>query len=81
MNDVIIVTLASLFAGCGDAGPDRDPGAALPRVVGDRWGNRLAVVELGAGTAIPTVGHQCELRSRRLIRINPREPTLCRTVS
>ncbi|MGO8747479.1 MAG: hypothetical protein ACLQNE_16015 [Thermoguttaceae bacterium] len=44
-------------------------------------GNRLAVVELGAGTAIPTVRHQCELRSRRLIRINPREPTLCRTVS
>lgn len=39
---------------------------------------RVAVVECGAGTAVPTVRHQCEQVARshdaRLVRINPREP-------
>lgn len=39
---------------------------------------RLAVIELGAGTAIPTVRMLCERTARRfgapLIRVNPREP-------
>jgi NAD-dependent SIR2 family protein deacetylase len=33
----------------------------------------VVVVELGAGSAIPTVREECELRGRTLIRINPRE--------
>jgi NAD-dependent SIR2 family protein deacetylase len=40
-------------------------------------GQPLAVVELGAGTAIPTIRHLSEHlvhRGGRLIRINPREP-------
>jgi NAD-dependent SIR2 family protein deacetylase len=41
-------------------------------------GLRLAVVECGAGTAVPTVRHMCErvadMRRGRLIRINLREP-------
>ncbi len=41
-------------------------------------GRRIAVVELGAGTAIPTVRSTCESIASRgentLIRINPREP-------
>jgi hypothetical protein len=40
-------------------------------------GARLAVVECGAGPAIPTVRNFCERLSARgatLIRINPREP-------
>jgi NAD-dependent SIR2 family protein deacetylase len=49
----------------------------------DEWldelaGARLAVVECGAGTAIPTVRNFCQraaaTRGSRLIRINPREP-------
>jgi NAD-dependent SIR2 family protein deacetylase len=36
-------------------------------------GKRLVAIELGAGLAIPTVRHECEFRSRLLIRINPRE--------
>jgi hypothetical protein len=46
-----------------------------------RWlqeidGKRLAVVECGAGTAVPTVRHLCEhvARHGRLVRINVREP-------
>jgi NAD-dependent SIR2 family protein deacetylase len=35
---------------------------------------RIVAIELGAGLAIPTVRRECEARSRRLIRINPREP-------
>lgn len=39
---------------------------------------RLVIVELGAGTAVPSVRVQCEHLSRRfqatLLRINPREP-------
>jgi hypothetical protein len=40
---------------------------------------RLAVVEGGAGTAIPTVRHFCErlaARGATLVRINPREPSV-----
>lgn len=40
---------------------------------------RLVVIELGAGTALPTVRRQAELASARtgaLIRINPREPAV-----
>lgn len=35
---------------------------------------RLAVIELGAGLAIPTVRATCEAAGGTLIRINPREP-------
>jgi NAD-dependent SIR2 family protein deacetylase len=34
---------------------------------------RLTVIELGVGTAIPTVRHECERRGGQLIRINPRD--------
>jgi len=34
----------------------------------------MAVVELGAGTAVPTVRLECESAPGTLIRINPREP-------
>jgi len=42
-------------------------------------GRSIAIVECGAGTAVPTVRHQCEHLARRLpgarlVRINPREP-------
>lgn len=49
----------------------------------DRWlreaaGRRLAIVECGAGTAVPSVRMFCESTARRvgapLIRINPNEP-------
>ena len=48
----------------------------------DAWaaalaGRRLAIIEIGAGTAIPSVRSFCERmrkRSGTLIRINPREP-------
>lgn len=36
-------------------------------------GARLAVVECGAGLAVPTVRYECERRGGFLIRINPRE--------
>ncbi|HET9139664.1 SIR2 family NAD-dependent protein deacylase [Actinophytocola sp.] len=42
-------------------------------------GTRLVVVELGAGTAVPTVRRQAELAAAAtgaLIRINPREPAI-----
>jgi NAD-dependent SIR2 family protein deacetylase len=35
---------------------------------------RLVVVELGAGTDVPSVRRMCESRGAPLIRINPREP-------
>lgn len=43
-----------------------------------RWRNtlsrlKLVAIELGAGTAIPTVRYECERVAERLIRINPRE--------
>ena len=34
---------------------------------------QLVVIELGAGTAVPTVRWECEGRGSRLIRINPRD--------
>ncbi len=36
----------------------------------------LVIIELGAGTAIPTVRHQGDFQYGSLIRINPREPEL-----
>jgi hypothetical protein len=43
----------------------------------DRWraqvGN-LVVIELGAGTDVPSVRRLCEAQGAPLIRINPREP-------
>lgn len=44
-----------------------------------RWlesvrGRRLAIVELGAGTAVPSVRNECERRLGKLVRINLREP-------
>lgn len=36
-------------------------------------GLRVVAIELGAGTAIPTVRFECESLGSRLIRINPRE--------
>ncbi len=36
-------------------------------------GMRLAIVEIGAGTAVPTVRYQCEAQVGTLIRINPRD--------
>ncbi len=39
--------------------------------------SKVAVIEFGAGTAVPTVRYQCETQARRfqtpLIRVNPRE--------
>ena len=40
------------------------------REVKDR---RVVAIELGAGTAIPTVRHTCEYAAWRLIRINPQD--------
>ncbi len=37
-------------------------------------GKRLAVIEFGAGTAVPTVRWECEDRGVQLIRVNPRDP-------
>lgn len=42
-----------------------------------RWGGaarRLVVVELGAGSDVPSVRRLCEAQDAPLIRINPREP-------
>lgn len=36
-------------------------------------GRSMAIVELGAGTAVPTVRLECESRFGRLVRINPRD--------
>jgi NAD-dependent SIR2 family protein deacetylase len=36
--------------------------------------SKLVVIELGAGTAVPTVRMECESAAGTLIRINPREP-------
>ncbi len=36
-------------------------------------GRFIVAIELGAGTAIPSVRYECEDRGTRLIRINPRE--------
>ncbi len=39
-------------------------------------GHRLIVIELGAGSAVPTVRLACESAGGMLIRINPREPAI-----
>jgi NAD-dependent SIR2 family protein deacetylase len=39
---------------------------------------RLLVIELGAGTDVPSVRRMCEARGAPLIRINPREPQVPR---
>ena len=36
-------------------------------------GKRLAMIEFGAGTAVPTVRWECEDRGGQLIRVNPRD--------
>jgi NAD-dependent SIR2 family protein deacetylase len=36
-------------------------------------GQRLAVIEFGAGTGVPTVRFECETRGGRLIRVNPHD--------
>ena len=36
-------------------------------------GKRLVAIELGAGTAVPTVRFECERRPGALIRCNPRD--------
>ncbi len=36
-------------------------------------GKRLAVLEFGAGMAVPTVRCECEIRGGQLIRVNPRD--------
>jgi len=40
---------------------------------------RLAVIELGAGTDVPSVRRMCESQNAPLIRINPRDPEVCST--
>lgn len=45
----------------------------------DAWregleGKRIVAIELGAGTAIPTVRMECEAYGEVLVRINPRDP-------
>ncbi len=37
---------------------------------------KLAIVELGAGLAVPSVRHECQRQGGTLIRINVREPQL-----
>jgi hypothetical protein len=66
----------------GDGGWDslatRDQRVRLERWLLGLGRRTLAIVELGAGRAIPTVRHFCETAARiyeaTLIRINPREP-------
>lgn len=44
------------------------------RSLGSDRGPKLAIVEIGAGTAVPTVRYECESQFGTLIRINPRDP-------
>jgi NAD-dependent SIR2 family protein deacetylase len=41
--------------------------------LGELAGKRLAVIEFGAGTGVPTVRLECEDRGGQLIRVNPRD--------
>ena len=41
--------------------------------LGQLAGRRLAVLEFGAGTGVPTVRRECERRGGQLIRVNPRD--------
>lgn len=36
-------------------------------------GSNVVAIEIGAGTAVPTVRYECQRKSRKLIRINPHE--------
>lgn len=40
----------------------------------ERLDHRVVAVEMGAGTAIPTVRVECEYQGHPLVRINPRDP-------
>jgi NAD-dependent SIR2 family protein deacetylase len=65
-----------LMFGDGDWLEDR---TAAQNARYERWrreirGCRVAIIELGAGSAVPTVRLECESASGVLIRINPREP-------
>ena len=42
--------------------------------LGQFAGKRLAIIEFGAGTGVPTVRWKCERRGGQLIRVNPRDP-------
>ena len=61
-----------------DSSRSQAQGERLERWLQGLSGARLVVVELGAGTAVPTVRNLSDRLSRRpfctLIRINPREP-------
>ncbi len=41
--------------------------------LGQLAGKRLAIVEFGAGTGVPTVRWECERQEGQLIRVNPRD--------
>jgi len=41
--------------------------------LGQIAGKRLAIIEFGAGTGVPTVRWECERQVGRLIRVNPRD--------
>lgn len=36
-------------------------------------GSKVVAIEFGAGTAVPTVRYECHRRSKKLIRVNPRD--------
>ena len=42
-------------------------------VVAQNRARKLLVIEIGAGTAIPTVRYECESTDATVIRINPRD--------
>jgi NAD-dependent SIR2 family protein deacetylase len=68
----------------GDNGwlPDRTERQAADHLTWLRSQDRLVVLEIGAGTAVPTVRRYAESTGRNaLIRINPREPEVLRGVS
>lgn len=51
----------------------RHQARALDTWLGEIAGQPLAIVECGAGTAIPSVRYECERGPGTLIRVNPRE--------
>ena len=68
---------------CSTTGAGTQPGLRAGAAACNKWladvsGMRVAVVECGAGLAIPTVRRLCEQVARThrgtLIRLNPREP-------
>lgn len=64
-----------LMFGDGDWIPDRAAAqqARYEAFLRSVRGSRLVAIELGAGTAIPTVRWECARRGTSLVRINPRE--------